>query len=106
MRRTAVRGKIARTHWARLTCVEQTLLVRTRPSLIVAIAREALALPDRLAHGLVLRDLDAWLRVQFLGIAGRTGIADTLTEEPTIHDLATRAGVVDVDLLATFLRSA
>ncbi|MDQ6853359.1 MAG: hypothetical protein M3046_06655 [Actinomycetota bacterium] len=42
--------------------------------------------------------------MQFLGVAAKTGIADALTVGPTIHDLATRAGVVDVGLLETFLR--
>jgi hypothetical protein len=53
-----------------LLCWGHNAAVRTRPSLIAAVAREVFALPHRAARGLVLRDLDSWLRLQFLGVVG------------------------------------
>lgn len=70
--------------------------------LLPAVAREALRLPDRAARALVLRDLDGWLRLQFLGVAARTGVADALPG--TAAEVAERVGAVDVELLESFLR--
>jgi 4-hydroxy-2,2'-bipyrrole-5-carbaldehyde O-methyltransferase len=72
--------------------------VRERIELLGAIGKEALGLPDRVAHGLIARDLNAWLRLQFLGVAARTGIAKALP--CTAAQLAFK----DTDLALSFLR--
>lgn len=77
--------------------------MRLRPALLVGTARAALRLPDRAAHALVVRDMDAWLRIQFLGVASRTGIAAALAAGATLDDVAAATGTVDRDLLASFL---
>lgn len=75
----------------------------SRRSLLPAVARHALGLPDRAARALALRDLEAWLRMQFLGVASRTGIADALHGHPTLEEVAARAEVADIELLESFL---
>lgn len=72
--------------------------MRERIELLAAIGKETIGLPDRVAHGLILRDLNAWLRLQFLGVAARTGIAKTLP--CTAAELAFK----DTDLALSLLR--
>lgn len=52
----------------------------------------------------MLRDVDHWLRLQFLGVASRYGIADALHEPGTADSVAARARVTDVELLEAFLQ--
>lgn len=58
--------------------------------------------PLRLRH---LRGrVNSWLRLQFLGVASRVGIATALLEERTTEDIGERTGVTDVELLDAFLQ--
>ena len=68
------------------------------------MARGLVALPDRAAHALVLRDLDAWIRIQALGTLARTGIAAALVDGGTLDEIAARCDVADRELLAAVLR--
>lgn len=75
-----------------------------RVSLLADVARGVVALPDRAAHALILRDLDAWIRIQALGTLARTGIAAALVDGRTLEEIAARCDVADLDLLAAVLR--
>lgn len=77
--------------------------MRRRVARWTSIARAAASVPDRLAHALVLRDLDAWLRLQFLGVASRTGVAGALSRPSSVDAIATTAGVYDTALLEALL---
>ncbi len=71
--------------------------------LIAATARGALAVPDRLAHIQMSRDLNAWIRIQFLGVVARSGIADALHGGATAEEIVDRCDVDDVELLSAVL---
>jgi hypothetical protein len=76
----------------------------SRVRLLSAVARRAVAVPDRAAHALLLRDLDSYLRLQFLGVASQTGVARALADGATTQTaVATRAGIADGELLEAFL---
>lgn len=76
----------------------------SRFRLLAAVARRAVAVPDRTAHALVLRDLDHYVRLQFLGVASQTGVAAALADgAATQSSVAGRAGVVDGELLEALL---
>ena len=68
------------------------------------IASDLLASPDRLAHGLLVRDLNGWIRLEFLGVTVRAGIAQAMDRPSTADEIAQRAGLADRDLLEAFLR--
>lgn len=78
--------------------------MRSRVGMLADVTRHALSMPDRAARALVLRDVDHWLRLQFLGVASRTGIAPALVEPATIEAVAARADVTDLELLEAFLQ--
>jgi SAM-dependent methyltransferase len=73
-------------------------------ALLTAVGRQAVSLPDRAAHALLIRDLNGWLRLEFVGVASRTGIVDALAEPATVESIAARAGITDVDLLEALLQ--
>lgn len=77
--------------------------MRNRVALWASIARRAASVPDRTAHALVLRDLDAWLRLQFLGVASRSGVAKALSEPSSIAEIARTSDVDDAELLEALL---
>lgn len=60
-------------------------------------------MPDRSAHGLIIRELDSWIRLEFLGVMVRSGIADALTSRMTVEEIATKTGVTDHGLLEALL---
>lgn len=78
--------------------------MRDRLALWGAVVRQAVTLPDRAAHALVVRDVDSWLRLQFLGVASRLGIARALVHPSTTEEIAARTDARDVDLLEAFLQ--
>ncbi len=78
--------------------------MRERLALFAAIGRQVLSIPDRTAHALLVRELNVWLRLQFLGIAVRTGVAAALAAPATIGSIAQRARITDLDLLEAFLQ--
>lgn len=75
----------------------------SRAALLASIARHAVSMPDRAAHALVLRDLDAWLRLQFLGVASRAGVADSLRTASSLPEIAAAAHATDLELLEALL---
>jgi SAM-dependent methyltransferase len=76
----------------------------SRIGVMAGVVRQLVRTPDRAAHGLLLRDIDRYLRLQFLGVASRSGIAAALTGGASRRgEIATRAGVVDSDVLEAFL---
>ena len=77
---------------------------RSRLSLLAAIGRHAASVPDRTAHALILRDIDHWLRLQFLGVVSRTGVASALRDPATVDAIAENARVTDLELLTAVLQ--
>ena len=75
-----------------------------RLTLLAAVGRHAATLPDRVAHMLVLHDMDRWLRLEFLGVAARTTVADAVVQPATVGEIAARTGIVDLELLESFLQ--
>lgn len=78
--------------------------MRVRFRLLAAVGRSIVSAPDRTAHALVLRDLNSWLRLEFLGVASRVGIADALDRPRTLEQVADVAHITDVGLLEAFLQ--
>ena len=52
---------------------------------------------------MIIRDLHTWVRLEFLGVMARSGVAGALAEPRTIDDVADRTGIVDRELLAALL---
>ena len=77
---------------------------RSRLSLLAAIGRHAASVPDRTAHALILRDIDHWLRLQFLGV----GLALVWRRRFEIRQpwttIAENARVTDLELLTAVLQ--
>ena len=70
----------------------------------VKMLRHLVGLPHRLGRAAVLRDLDAWLRLQFLGVTSRAGLARELATSPgTAQEIAGRARLSDVELVESLL---
>src|SRR4051794_6718908 len=67
------------------------------------VARRGAALPNLVARGLLVWDLNTWLRLQFLGVASRVGIAAALQEPGDLASVAARAEITDLELLEAFL---
>lgn len=67
------------------------------------LARAAIGLPHKIAQGLLLRDLTAWIRVEFLGAAARIGLIRALAQPGTSAEIAARLGLTERDLLESFL---
>ena len=81
----------------------KTRLVRRRTA--VGIVRHLAGLPHRVGRAAALRDLDAWLRLQFLGVASRSGLARALVGKPgTAREVAGSAGLSEVELVESLLR--
>lgn len=78
--------------------------MRVRFGLLAAIGRSIVSIPDRTAHALALRDLNSWLRLEFLGVASRVGIADVLDSPSTLEQVAEGADIADAGLLVAFLQ--
>lgn len=74
-----------------------------RVRLWAAIGRGVGLLPDRAAHGLVVRELNTWIRLEFLGVIARTGVADALHEPRSLGEIAEKTRISDVDLLGALL---
>lgn len=77
--------------------------VLRRRDLLPDIARSLVRLPDRAAHGLLIRDLNTWVRVEFLGVMAHTGIAEALRRPRTLGELLDDTGASDSDLLEALL---
>jgi hypothetical protein len=75
----------------------------TSRALLIDIASQFARLPDRAAHALVFKDVNRWLRVEFLGIACRTGLAKKLGRWSTVEELAVAIGGTDTELLEALL---
>jgi SAM-dependent methyltransferase len=77
--------------------------MRLRSSL--ATLRHVATVPHRIGRAQVLRDVDTWLRLQFLGVASQSGIGAALHAAPgRAAEIAIRAGLADVELVESFLR--
>ncbi|MGH9113634.1 MAG: class I SAM-dependent methyltransferase [Acidimicrobiales bacterium] len=74
-----------------------------RVSAVAQTARHLLASRNRLARAALVRDVEPWLRVQFLGAAARCGVVGALREPGTGPEIARRAGLADVDLARALL---
>lgn len=83
--------------------MQQTGCMLDRRELVPAISRALLAIPDRLAHGLIVREIDTWTRLEFLGVMARSGVADALDQPRTSADIQQRSGVTDGELLDALL---
>ena len=70
----------------------------------VDLALAGLRLRHKWAHVAVARDFVGWLRVEFLGTAGATGLLAALRSPRSFDELVHDLGVVDVGLLDGFLR--
>ena len=69
------------------------------------LARSGLRVPRKFAQALIARDLNGWLRVQFLGAALHTGLLHALTQPRTIQELAAVMSASDVGLLRSLLEA-
>ena len=69
----------------------------------LTLLRTALRLPRKGAQIRLLRDLNAWLRVEFLGAASHLGIAKALATPLTTEEITQQLGYRDTDLLNSFL---
>lgn len=74
-----------------------------RRVLLPSISRGLSSVPDRLAHGSIIWELDTWIRLEFLGVMARSGIADALLEPLSTEDLLERTGITDSGLLTALL---
>ena len=74
-----------------------------RRDLIPDIVRSVVTSPDRVAHGLIIKDLDAWVRLEFLGVMAQTGLAASLGTPRTLDDLIEETGATDRGLLEALL---
>lgn len=74
-----------------------------RRSLLPKIGRGLLRVSDPVAHGLIVRELDTWVRLEFLGVMARSGVADALKEPATLEDVTDRTGIQDQQLLEALL---
>ena len=83
--------------------VQQTDLMLGRRRLLPAIGRGLLTLPDRTAHGLIIRELDTWIRLEFLGLMVRSGVADAMAKPRTTAEIANQTDITDHDLLEAVL---
>jgi len=52
---------------------------------------------------LVVRELNTWIRLEFLGVIARTGVADALHEPRSLGEIAEKTRISDVDLLGALL---
>lgn len=52
-------------------------------------------MPDRLAHGLIVREIDTWTRLQFLGVMARSGVADAVGQPRTSAEIQQKSGITD-----------
>ncbi len=71
--------------------------------LLPDIIRSLVQVPDRTAHGLLVTDLNAWIRLEFLGVMARTGVAEALRRPRTLDELLHETALSDSDLLETVL---
>lgn len=67
------------------------------------ILRSLVRVPDRAAHGLIVKDLNAWIRLEFLGVMARTRVAEALRRPRTLDELLDETGLTDADLLEALL---
>ena len=74
-----------------------------RRDLLPHIIRSLARVPDRAAHGLLVKDLDTWIRLEFLGVMARTGVAEALRRPRTLDELFQETGLADADLLEAVL---
>jgi SAM-dependent methyltransferase len=71
--------------------------------LLPDIVRSLVRVPDSVAHGLLVKDVNAWIRVEFLGVMARTGLAEALRRPRTLEELLEETGLSDRDLLEALL---
>ena len=74
-----------------------------RRDVVPDILRSLFRMADGDAHGLIVKDLDAWLRLEFLGVAARTGLAEALRHPRTLDELLDETALTDSDLLEALL---
>jgi SAM-dependent methyltransferase len=71
--------------------------------LLPDIIRRLVRVPDGAAHGLLVKDLNAWMRLEFLGVMARTGLAEALRQPRTLDDLLGETALSDRALLEALL---
>lgn len=71
--------------------------------LLPDIIRSLVRVPDGAAHGLLVKDLNAWMRLEFLGVMARTGLAEALRQPRTLDELRDETALADRDLLEGLL---
>lgn len=69
----------------------------------VRLALSGARLRHKRAHGLLVRDFVAWLRVEFLGAAAGSGLLAALTAPRSVPELVDDLGVTDEGLLTALL---
>lgn len=74
-----------------------------RRHLLPAIGRGLLSMPDRGAHGLIIRELDSWIRLEFLGVMVHSGVADALAQPRTAEEIISETATADHELLEALL---
>ena len=71
--------------------------------LLPDIIRSLVRVPDGAAHGLLVTDLNIWIRLEFLGVMARTGLAGALRRPRTLDELLHETALADSDLLEAVL---
>lgn len=74
-----------------------------RRVLLPSIGRGVFSVPNRVAHALIVRELHSWIRLEFLGVVARSGIADALAEPRNTEEILEQTRISDGELLAALL---
>ena len=74
-----------------------------RRDVVPDILRSLFRMADGAAHGLIVKDLNAWIRLEFLGVMARTGVAEALRRPRTLDELLGETALTDADLLEALL---
>ena len=87
------------------TTVDKSLGMSQSLRFLPAALTNLVRMPHRVARGLLVRDLDAWLRVEFLGVAADIGLASALSPglARTVGELRAACDLEDADLLEALL---
>lgn len=79
------------------------MVVLRRRDVAPDILRSLVGVADGAAHGLIAKDLNAWFRLEFLGVMARTGVAEALQRPRTLDELLGETALTDADLLEALL---
>jgi 4-hydroxy-2,2'-bipyrrole-5-carbaldehyde O-methyltransferase len=77
--------------------------VLRRRDVVPDIIRSLVRVADGAAHGLIVKDLNAWIRLEFLGVVARTGVAEALRRPRTLDELLGETALTDSDLREALL---